>query len=289
MKLSKEDKKFLELYSDSIYEKPSVTVDSVILRLMDEETNNYRKLPKKNLQVFLQKREYSPFKNCYAIVGTFVDLQNELAHTMKLCARKKVGIENFYYEQLYTFGDRTRDPRTRVLSVSYMLLTNKQENLHSGDWFDIDTKLISSSHEKTENGFIATQTYQITLSNNETKLENSVKLTVSKNNLEETKTLEILNSSLAFDHIKIIYYALERLKNKLEYTDIVFNLLPDKFTLTELKNSYEVILDNSLLDANFRRKISTMVTPINEFTSNEGHRPSQLFIHNPDWRLNNID
>ena len=94
---------------------------------------------------------------------------------------------------------------------------------------------------------------------------------------------------MAFDHIKIIYYALERLKNKLEYTDIVFNLLPEKFTLTELKNSYEVILGNNLLDANFRRKISNMVTPINEFTENKGHRPSQLFIHQPDWKLNNID
>lgn len=289
MELSKEDKKFLELYSDSTYEKPSVTVDSVIFRLMDEETNNYRRLPKKNLQVFLQKREYSPYKNCYAIVGTFVDLKNELANTMKLCVRKKVGIENFYYEQLYTFGDKTRDPRTRVLSVSYMLLTNKKEELHSGEWFDIDVKLTSSTQEKTDDGFIATQTYKITLSNNNTKLENSVKLTISKKNLEETKTLQIINSSLAFDHIKIIYYALERLKNKLEYTDIVFNLLPSKFTLTELKNSYEVILDNTLLDANFRRKISNMVTPINEFTSNEGHRPSQLFVHDPDWRLNNID
>lgn len=289
MKLSADDKKFLELYSDSIYEKPSVTVDSVIFRLMDEETINYRKLPKKNLQVYLQKREYSPFKNCYSIVGTFIDLKTELAHTMKLCAKKKVGIENFYYEQLYTFGDKTRDPRTRVLSVSYMLLTNKKESLHSGNWFDVDVSLSSSTQDKTESGFVATQTYQIVLSNETEKLTNLIKLTISKNGLEETKSLEILESDLAFDHIKIIYYALERLKNKLEYTDIIFNLLPSKFTLTELKRSYEVILNNQLLDANFRRKISNMVTPINEFTSNEGHRPSQLFVHNPDWKLNNID
>lgn len=289
MNLSKEDKKFLELYSDSIYDKPSVTVDSVIFRLSDQETNNYRKLPKKNLQVFLQKRDYSPFKNCYSLVGTFIDLKNELAHTMKLCVRRKVGIENFYYEQLYTFGDKSRDPRTRVISVSYMLLTNKKENLHSGDWFDIDVKLKSSAQEKTADGFVATQTYQINLSNGEKTLQNTVKLTIAKHNLEETKTVEIVESSLAFDHIKIIYYALERLKNKLEYTDIVFNLLPSKFTLTELKNSYEVILDSSLLDANFRRKISNMVSPIDEYTSNEGHRPSQLFVHNPDWKLNNID
>ena len=61
--LSKDDKSFLALYSDSEYEKPSVTVDAVIFRIKSEENQNYRKLPEKKLQVFLTKREFSPFKN----------------------------------------------------------------------------------------------------------------------------------------------------------------------------------------------------------------------------------
>lgn len=289
MKLSKDDEKFLEHYSDEEYDKPSVTVDSVIFRLMDEETNNYRKLPQKKLQVFLQKRDYSPFKNTFAIVGTFIDLKTELAKTMKLCVQKKVGIEHFYHEQLYTFGEKSRDPRTRVISVSYMLLTNKNEQLHSGAWFDLSIEQTSSEQEKLPDGYSFSNTYEVILSNEEKILKNKLKVTITKRGLEESKNIEIEENSLAFDHIKIIYYALERLKNKLEYTDIVFNLLPEKFTLTELKNSYEVILGNNLLDANFRRKISNMVTPINEFSENKGHRPSQLFIHQPDWKLNNID
>ena len=55
MEISKEDKKFLELYSDSEYQKPSVTVDAVILRMVDKETGNYRKLPEKKLQVLDRK------------------------------------------------------------------------------------------------------------------------------------------------------------------------------------------------------------------------------------------
>ena len=289
MKLTKEDEDFLEHYSDEEYDKPSVTVDSVILRLMDEETNNYRKLPKKKLQVFLQKREYAPYKNAYSIVGTFIDLKSELSTSMKLCVKKKVGIENFYHEQLYTFGEKSRDPRTRVISVSYMLLTNKQEKLQSGDWFDVEVSLICSGQEKTERGYCFSQTFEIVLSNGTNILKNKLKVTITKQDLEEVKSVEVLENSLAFDHIKIIYYALERLKNKLGYTDIVFNLLPEKFTLTELKNSYEVILNDKLLDANFRRKIANMVSPINEFTENKGHRPSQLFVHKLDWKLNNID
>ena len=53
MKTTKEDKVFLALYSDSIYEKPSVTVDAVIFRISEKKNENYRKLPEKKLQVFL--------------------------------------------------------------------------------------------------------------------------------------------------------------------------------------------------------------------------------------------
>ena len=53
-----EEQKFLELYSDSEYEKPSITVDAVVLRLFDEVSTNYRKLPEKKLQVLLTKIHY---------------------------------------------------------------------------------------------------------------------------------------------------------------------------------------------------------------------------------------
>lgn len=53
---------------------------------------------------------------------------------------------------------------------------------------------------------------------------------------------------------------LERMQIKIEWTDIAFNLLPERFTLTELQMVYEVILGRELLTANFRRKIGAMVT-----------------------------
>ena len=75
MKISNEDKKFLELYSDSIYEKPSVTVDGVIFRLVDKECDNYRKLPEKKLQVYLINILYPPFMYWYSFVGIFIYLK----------------------------------------------------------------------------------------------------------------------------------------------------------------------------------------------------------------------
>ena len=287
MEISDEDKKFLELYSDSIYEKPSVTVDAVILRLVDKETNNYRKLPEKKLQVYLLNRKYSPFKDKFAIVGTFIDLNNELAKTMKLCVESKVGLENFYYEQLYTFGEKQRDPRTRVLSVSYMLLTN-QSKLHGGEWFDIDLNNGKIKLESFDNGYRSEREVGIILTSGDTVLKNNLIVKSEKKGIERVSEVEVVNSDIAFDHIKIIYYALNRLKNKLEYTDIIFNLMKEKFTLTELKNSYEVILGERLLDANFRRKTASLVLPLNEYTQDKGHRPSQLFKHNPNWNKDNL-
>ena len=288
MKISCEDKKFLELYSDSEYDKPSVTVDGVVFRIVDKQSNNYRKLPEKKLQVYLLKRQYPPFSNCFATPGTFIDLNYELSETMKYCVKNKIGLENFYMEQLFTFGDKSRDPRTRVLSVSYMLLLNQEQQLFGGEWFDIDINE-TNNFEKTQNGYKSNKKVEIKLSNKNLCLENILEISTNRNGNEEIKKVEAIKNELAFDHIKLIYYATERLKNKIEYTDIVFNLLPEKFTLTGLKQSYEVILREPLLDANFRRKISKMVSPTQELDVGRGHRTSQLFERNPHYTFNNLD
>ena len=95
---------------------------------------------------------------------------------------------------------------------------------------------------------------------------------------------QILKSDLAFDHAKILIYAIERLKNKVEYTTIAFSLMPEKFTLTELQRVYEILLDKSLFKANFRRKIADMVIETEEYEESAGHRPSKLFKFNTNWQ-----
>jgi 8-oxo-dGTP diphosphatase len=83
--------------------------------------------------------------------------------------------------------------------------------------------------------------------------------------------------ALAFDHASILGYALERLRNKLEYTTVGFQLLPEKFTLTELQEVYEAILPKKLDKRNFRRKMSLLkiLKPLPEYRRG-GQRPAQL-------------
>src|SRR6266849_4961209 len=88
---------------------------------------------------------------------------------------------------------------------------------------------------------------------------------------------------LAFDHGKILQYALNRLRGKLDYTTIAFSLLPEQFTLRELQRVYEIILHRKLDKRNFRKKV--LATGILEDTGAkkmEGtHRPAGLYRFNP--------
>jgi 8-oxo-dGTP diphosphatase len=84
--------------------------------------------------------------------------------------------------------------------------------------------------------------------------------------------------TLAFDHKKIVEYAHMRIRNKLNYTNVGFELLPKKFTLTELQNVYEAILGDELDKRNFRRKIlqQGIVKPVDEWVQT-GRKPAQLY------------
>jgi 8-oxo-dGTP diphosphatase len=84
--------------------------------------------------------------------------------------------------------------------------------------------------------------------------------------------------ALAFDHQQILDYAIERLRNKLEYTTVGFQLLPQAFTLSELQGVYEAILGRRLDKRNFRRKLALLkiLQPTRQYRSGVG-KPARLF------------
>ncbi len=84
---------------------------------------------------------------------------------------------------------------------------------------------------------------------------------------------------LAFDHKKIINYGLQRLKSKLEYSNIVYGLLPKTFTLTEMQKIYEIILDKEIDKRNFRKKILSLniIEETKKTKTGTKHRPAKLY------------
>jgi 8-oxo-dGTP diphosphatase len=211
----------------SNYPKPSLTVDIVVFSLKDNQ-----------LHVLLIKRAHAPFENYWALPGGFVELSEGLEEAALRELNEETGLSHAYLEQLYTYGEPTRDPRGRVISVAYyaLLPQNEIELIHGGSdastagWFPL-------------------------------------------NHLPD----------LAFDHQDIISYALRRLKYKLEYTAVGFELLPDLFTLSEIQQTYEMILDEKLDKRNFRRRMlnSGIIEATSQMRAGEG-RPARLYRYRDD-------
>ncbi|MCL2621615.1 MAG: hypothetical protein FWD32_01115 [Firmicutes bacterium] len=244
----------------------SISVDVVLFRLKEEESQNYRKNTKKVLQVFLVKRSKEPYVDMWAIPGIYLQPNQNLSQCALECVDRKIGAKDFYIEQLYTFGNEQNDPRGMAISSSFLAITNKyNEKLkEQGAWFD----LIS-----THTGDI----YNYNFIGRETVLKASVKASKSPTTNSALQDAKVVNSQLAFNHSLIIHYALERLKNKVEYTNIGFWFLPPAFTLTAVQEVYQLILNKPLLTANFRRKIATQVVDAGQVKSGAGHRMPKLY------------
>lgn len=283
---------FLGSYDAASYDRPSVTVDMLIFTILDEEKDNYRKLPEKSLKLLLVKRGDHPYIGNWALPGGFAAISESLDEAAKRELKTETNVENVYMEQLFTWGDVDRDPRTRVISCSYMALVDSSSmNVKAGDdaddaaWFDVRYNVFEERKTILGKGFINEKSVRLELTSNTDSLEAIVKV-IERYDIRSLQVdRQIIKSNgIAFDHAKMIGYAIERLRNKIEYTDIAFNLMPELFTLTELQQVYEVILDKELLAAAFRRKITNMVTETNHFTKDAGHRPSKLYRFNPEWR-----
>ena len=266
----KSEAEFLKDYNPKDFEQLSMTADILLISISDEETNNYRKTNDKMMSILLVKRDDYPFKGKWCLPGGFL---NPVGETLEECAKrvlkKETNLQDIYLEQLYTFDNPKRDPRTRVVSTSYMALVDKNKLTdminENACWFDV--VLLEDNKKEVE----------VTLSNSIDTIHLKIKKVLREKTTDRYDFISENNNEIAFDHDLVIVAGLERLRNKLNYTDIVFNMMPKYFTLGELQKVYEVILNKKLLDPAFRRIIAGKVEKTNKMKTGEGHRPSALF------------
>ncbi|MDR2736142.1 MAG: NUDIX domain-containing protein [Gracilibacteraceae bacterium] len=255
---------FLRQYDPNAFERLAVSVDTVVFSIDSRiQTENYRKLDEQKLTVLLLKRNEHPCLGKWSLPGGFVGEKETLDQAALRVLRDKTGLDDVYIEQLYTFGHPQRDPRMRIISVAYLALIDRsQYQLKNPD-----------SQKITDLAW-----YEIDFPKNTPTLR--LKGEAAGEMLEVGNSPPpALGSPLAFDHGSLILEGLLRLRNKIDYTDIVFNLLPGKFTITHLQQIYEIIGGEKLLAPVFRRKIARKITPTGEYTQERGHRPSQLYVY----------
>lgn len=268
----KSEEEFLKAYNPSDYPSFAVETDVLVFGISSFDDSNYKKLDSKKMSVLLVKRDTYPFKGKWCIPGGFVGVDEALDDAPKRILKTETGVDNIYIEQLYTFGAVDRDPRMRIVCTSYMALIDKdrlkRQLNKNACWFDV-------VNIDEENNVV-----KITLSNGYEDISFSILKKLRELTTDRYSFFVKDNKDLAFDNPLVILSGIERLKNKLEYTDIVFNMMPEYFTLGELQKVYELILGKKLLDPAFRRIIADKVVQTDEYRTGEGHRPSRLFKYN---------
>ncbi len=204
------------------FPRPALTSDCVIFGFDGGE-----------LKLLLIEREKEPFKNRWALPGGFVFLDETTEECAKRILQEKAGLKNVFIEQLYTFSEVDRDPRERIVSVTYYALVDKQH-------------------------------YELIAGRDTLKVEWFALSELPK---------------LAFDHTKIVKLAIQRLKGKISYRPIGFELLNEKFTLSQLQALYEAILEQPIDKRNFRKKILGMglLKALNEKEKNVAHKAARYY------------
>ena len=261
---------FLANYNVNKYKQLSLSADILLFSVSEEDNSNYRKNSEKKMSILLIKRHNYPYKDMWCLPGGFLNPETEtLDDCTKRILKTETNLSNIYLEQLYTYDAIDRDPRCRVISTSYMALVDKNrlddKVNENASWFDITLY--------NDDGNLVT----VVLDNGKDTIKFSIKK-VLRELTTDRYTFKIKdNKDLAFDHPLVIVAGMERLRNKVGYTDIVFNMMPEYFTLGELQQVYEVILGKKLLDPAFRRIIADKVEKTEKMKTGGGHRPSYMF------------
>ena len=186
------------------------------------------------LKVLLIKSDFQHFEKKWSLLGDLVHSQENLDQAAYRILSERTGMDDVYLEQVKAFGEVSRHPAGRVVTMAYCSLINIAQH----------------------------------------------KLKTEENELHWHKLNTI--TEMAFDHQQILNTCLEWLQKRIQEHPLGFSLLPKKFSLRELQNLYEAILEVKLDRRNFRKKFFSMdlLEDTHELETNVPHRPGKLYRFN---------
>lgn len=229
---------------------------------------------------------------------------------MRRRIREHTGLEVGYAEQLYTFGDRGRrgnDPTTRPISMAYLALVEESSPLPGASWIGVYDLLPWEDHREGEPAMPADDLGQRLdrLGTSDDQRErvrvafgppwDGIRVVeryellyeaglVAEHAVDRGRApVEGVGRSMQLDHRRIAAVALARLRGKLTYRPVVFELLPERFTLLELQRTVEALAGVRLHKQNFRRLVerSGLVEGTGKRADARGGRPAELFRYRP--------
>lgn len=205
------------------------------------------------LGVMLIKRKEDPFKDSWALPGGYLDVEvdEDAMMAAKRELEEETGLSNIYLEQLQSFTKRGRDPREAM--------ANRPCRIFSVAHFAIiDYTKVNA---------------------------------IAGSDAKEVKWFKLSElPSMAFDHKDIIETAVNRIRNKIHYTNVGFELVPEFFTIPELREVFEKVLNQKLNNTNFRTKILKLdiLNPTGDVSKKGAGQPAPIYSLNKK-RLNDLD
>ncbi len=220
--------------------RPSLTVDVVVLTAIDG-----------SLHVALYQREIEPGAGTFALPGGFVGIDESLDEAARRVLEAKAGIRRCYLEQLHTFGAVRRDPRGRVVTVTYSALVPHHELFGQLD---------------PHKGAVLARVV--------------VPLKGTSGGAVRAVSPAGIPLLLFLDHAHILGYAVARLRVRVDEARVVCQLLRRTFTLRELQALHETIRGESLNKDSFRRRMlaSGQFRATGSYEMAVAFRPAELYM-----------
>ncbi len=230
---------FLKDYDPTAYARPSVAVDLVLLGIRAGRP-----------AVLLLERREHPFAGRWALPGGFVGIDEALDTAAERVLCDKAGVAEAHLEQLYTFGAVERDPRMRIITVAWLAPLDEAA-------------------------------FNAALAANPALVAAAIDVPWTGETGGPITALSPKGDALplAFDHADILALAILRLRGKLDYSDVGFALLPQRFTLRQLQDVHEAILGVPLNKPAFRRRMIDRgwLTATGTREEHTSYRPAELF------------
>jgi len=217
--------------------RPSLAVDVVALTVARGE-----------LRVALYKRADPPQRDHFALPGGFMHIDESIEDAASRVMAKKVGLAGVFLEQLYTFGDLRRDPRGRVVTVSYYALVDATRFHGKRAPAALSARVVVPWPGETGGPVEVVD--------------------------DDGQTLPLF-----LDHADILGLAVKRLRGKLDYSPVGFQLLPTEFTLRQLQEVHEAVRGEPVNKDSFRRRMlaSGLLEATGAHERDVVHRPAELY------------
>jgi 8-oxo-dGTP diphosphatase len=216
-----------------------ISVDCVVFGFYNDKLNVLL-IEQKNASINQEKR--------FALPGDLVFDNEDLGDAAKRVLFELTGLSNIYLQQFFAFGN-----------------PNRVNDLKDREW-------LRSFRKHPERRVLTIGYFSLVKMCNYTTTPNSFAQSAEWVDVNKIPPL-------AFDHNEIYNKAFETLKLEIEHNHLAFELLPDKFTLNQLQNLYEIVLGVKLDKRNFRRSISKIkrIIPLNEKQEGVLHKPARFY------------